>query len=165
MIKYKIKHKIVNCEIIESVTSHDLYPPLPLSQSVTLSQTPSPLWSVTYFMDGPKELNWECDKKLRNYYWIIELKLQGWNQSLSRTMTIGKNLTENYRLQNCQSHTLFIRFLSISRLILPHPKQRDKKLCSANDTPKTSCDQFAYHSKLSSTVSNICFEAPFLQKR
>ena len=28
-------------------------PPLPLSQTVTLSQTPSPLWSVTYFMDGP----------------------------------------------------------------------------------------------------------------
>ena len=43
MIKYKIKHKIVNyCEKIESVTSHDLYP-LPLSQTVTLSQTPSPL--------------------------------------------------------------------------------------------------------------------------
>ena len=29
-------------------------PPLPLSQTVTLSQTPSPLWSVTYFMDGPQ---------------------------------------------------------------------------------------------------------------
>ena len=28
-------------------------PPSPLSQTVTLSQTPSPLWSVTYFMDGP----------------------------------------------------------------------------------------------------------------
>ena len=54
MIKYKIKHKIVNCEKIESVTSHNLYPPLlPLSQTVTLSQTPSPPWSVTYFMDGP----------------------------------------------------------------------------------------------------------------
>ena len=38
---------------MESVTSHDLYPPLPLSQTVALSQTPSPLWSVTYFMDGP----------------------------------------------------------------------------------------------------------------
>jgi len=36
------------------MTSHNLYPPLPLSQTVTLSQTPSPLWSVTYFMDGPK---------------------------------------------------------------------------------------------------------------
>ena len=42
----------MNCEKIESVTSHDLYP-LPLSQTVTLSQTPSPPWSVTYFMDGP----------------------------------------------------------------------------------------------------------------
>ena len=42
MIKYKIKHKIVNCEKIESVTSHNLYP-LPLSQTVTLSQTPPPL--------------------------------------------------------------------------------------------------------------------------
>ena len=58
MIKDKIKHKIVNCEKIESVTSHNLYPPpLPLSQTVTLSQTPSPLWSVTYFMDGPLESN------------------------------------------------------------------------------------------------------------
>ena len=51
MIKYKIKHKIVNCEKIESVTSHDLYP-LPLSQTVTLSQTPSPL-ERDIFMDGP----------------------------------------------------------------------------------------------------------------
>ena len=30
-----------------------IFTPLPLSQTVTLSQTPSPLWSVTYFMDGP----------------------------------------------------------------------------------------------------------------
>ena len=52
MIKYKIKRKIVNCEKIETVTTHDLYP-LPLSQTVTLSQTPPP-WSVTYFMDGPQ---------------------------------------------------------------------------------------------------------------
>ena len=42
MIKDKIKHKIVNYEKIESVTSHNLYPP-PLSQTVTLSQTPPPL--------------------------------------------------------------------------------------------------------------------------
>ena len=34
-----------------SVTSHAL-DPLPLSQTVTPSRTPSPL-SVTYFMDGP----------------------------------------------------------------------------------------------------------------
>ena len=27
MIIYKIKHKIVNCEKIESVTSHNLHPP------------------------------------------------------------------------------------------------------------------------------------------
>ena len=53
--KYKIKRNIVNCEKIESVTSHDLYPP-PLSQTVTLSQTPSP-WSVTYFMDGPQAVD------------------------------------------------------------------------------------------------------------
>ena len=55
MIKYKIKHKIVNCEKIESVTSHDLYPP-PLSQTVTLFQTPPTPWSVTYFMDCPQVL-------------------------------------------------------------------------------------------------------------
>ena len=42
MIKYKIKRKIMDCEKMESVTSHDLYPPSPLSQTVTLSQTPSP---------------------------------------------------------------------------------------------------------------------------
>ena len=38
-----------------SVTSHAL-DPLPLSQTVTLARTPSPS-SVTYFMDGPKCLN------------------------------------------------------------------------------------------------------------
>ena len=37
----------------KSVTSHDFTPPVPLSQTVTLYQTPSPLWSLTYFMDGP----------------------------------------------------------------------------------------------------------------
>ena len=49
MIKYKIKRKIVDCEKLESdpsplwsVTLHDLSPS-PLSQSVTLSQTPPPL--------------------------------------------------------------------------------------------------------------------------
>ena len=35
-----------------SVTSHVL-DPLPLSQTVTLSRTPTPS-SVTYFMDAPK---------------------------------------------------------------------------------------------------------------
>ncbi len=39
-----------------SVTSHAL-DPLPLSQTVTPSRTPSPS-SVTYFMDGPlREIN------------------------------------------------------------------------------------------------------------
>ena len=48
----------MNCEKTESVTSHDLYPPpSPLSQTVTLSQTPPP-WSVTYFMDGPLTVDW-----------------------------------------------------------------------------------------------------------
>ena len=51
MVKYEIKRKIVNCEKIESVTSHDL-DLLPLSQTVTPSQTP-PFCSVTYFMEGP----------------------------------------------------------------------------------------------------------------
>ena len=36
--------------------------PLPLSQTVTLSQTPSPLWSVTYFMDGPWVWWWKVRK-------------------------------------------------------------------------------------------------------
>ena len=50
MIKYKIKHKIVNCENTGSVTSHELYP-LPCHK---LSHFIRPLliWSVTYFMDG-----------------------------------------------------------------------------------------------------------------
>ena len=54
MKKYKIKHKIVNCEKIESVTSHDLYPPPPppVTNCHTFSD-PLPPWSVAYFMDGP----------------------------------------------------------------------------------------------------------------
>ena len=43
-----------------SVTSHALYPLLPLSQTVTLSRTLSPS-SVTYFMDGPLGENVERD--------------------------------------------------------------------------------------------------------
>ena len=52
MIKYEIKREIVNCEKIESVTSHDLYPPPPVTNCHTFSD-PLPPWSVTYFMDGP----------------------------------------------------------------------------------------------------------------
>ena len=55
MIKYKIKRKIiVVCEKLESVTSHDLYTPPPPCHKLShfLRPTP-PLWSVTYFMDGP----------------------------------------------------------------------------------------------------------------
>ena len=52
--KYKIKHKIVNCEKIESVTSHDLYP-LPVTNWYTFSdgQTHSPLERDILYMDGP----------------------------------------------------------------------------------------------------------------
>ena len=58
MIKYKIKRKIMDYEKIESVTSHDRYPPpLPLSQTHTFSD-PLPLWSVTYFIDGPRDVEW-----------------------------------------------------------------------------------------------------------
>ena len=39
---YNKKRKIVNCEKMESVTSHDLYPPSPLSQTVTLFSNPPP---------------------------------------------------------------------------------------------------------------------------
>ena len=42
----------MDCEKMESVTSHDLYPPLPVTNCHTFSD-PLPLWSVTYFMDGP----------------------------------------------------------------------------------------------------------------
>ena len=49
MIKYKIKHKIVNCENTDSVTSHSLYP----SPCHKLSTFSDPTWSVTYFMDDP----------------------------------------------------------------------------------------------------------------
>ena len=48
----------MNCEKTDSVTSHDLN--TPLSQTVTLSQTP---WSVTYFMDGPKG----CQQVVQSY--------------------------------------------------------------------------------------------------
>ena len=46
-----------------------IFTPLPLSQTVTLSQTPSP-WSVTYFMDGP-------------LYMRARYKGRGWVQKLS----------------------------------------------------------------------------------
>ena len=60
----------MNCEKIESVTSHNLYP---LSQTVTLSQTPSPLErdilygrpqsSDHYATDNAGDfLNWVIDK-------------------------------------------------------------------------------------------------------
>ena len=71
MIKYKIKHKIVNCEKIESVMSHDLYP-LPLSQTVTLSQTPSPLERVILYGRPPSistktGIKW-CDSEMLKYF-------------------------------------------------------------------------------------------------
>ena len=53
MIKYKIKRKIVDCEKMESVTSHDLYPLPPVTNCHTFSDPLPPFWSVTYFMDGP----------------------------------------------------------------------------------------------------------------
>ena len=34
---YEIKHKIMNCEKIESVTSHNLYPPPPVTNCHTFS--------------------------------------------------------------------------------------------------------------------------------
>ena len=68
MIKYKIKHKIVNCEKIESVTSYDLYPPPPVTNCHTFSD-PLPPWSVTYFMDGPyiEFYNYQLANKV-NYF-------------------------------------------------------------------------------------------------
>ena len=44
MIKYKIKRKIVNWEKMESVTSHDLYPP------------PSPCHKLSHFLRPPPPL-------------------------------------------------------------------------------------------------------------
>ena len=52
MIKYNIKHRIVNCEKTDSMTSHDLPPPPPVTNCHTFSN-PSH-WSVTYYMDDPK---------------------------------------------------------------------------------------------------------------
>ena len=49
----QVKHKIVNCENTDSVTSHDLYPPV--TNCHTFSR-PLPPWSVTYFMDVPLAL-------------------------------------------------------------------------------------------------------------
>ena len=42
----------MNCEKIESVTSHNLHPPSPVTNCHTFLD-PLPPWSVTYFMDGP----------------------------------------------------------------------------------------------------------------
>ena len=53
MIKYEINLKIMNCEKIQSVTSHNLYSPSPCHK-LSHFLRPLPPWSVTYFMDGPQ---------------------------------------------------------------------------------------------------------------
>ena len=72
MIKYKIKHKIVNCVKIGSVTSHDLYPLPPLSHVTNCHTFSDPPWSVTYFMDGPFALcGLPCLFSILNVYYFF----------------------------------------------------------------------------------------------
>ena len=55
MMKDKIKHKMVNCEKIESVTSHNLYPPSPCHKLSHFLRPPPPsgawhtLWTAPYY--------------------------------------------------------------------------------------------------------------------
>jgi len=58
---------------IKSVTSHVLFTPLPLSQTVTPSRTPPLPSSVTYFMDGQKPELGEIWNKGN-----ASLRLRGW---------------------------------------------------------------------------------------
>ena len=51
-------------------------PPLPQSQTVTLSQTPSLLWSVTYLMDGPWDV-WVEGERLGMNVWRMVCTLNG----------------------------------------------------------------------------------------
>ena len=48
MIKYKIKHKIVNCDKIESATSHDLYPPCHKLSHFLRSPPPFGAWHTLW---------------------------------------------------------------------------------------------------------------------
>ena len=63
-----------------SVTSHALYP-LPLSQTVTPSRTPSPS-SVTYFMEGPLHSNTRRYGKMKimNACWHERIWVDFWVQ-------------------------------------------------------------------------------------
>ena len=76
MIKYEIKRKIVNCEKIESVTSHDLYP-LPCHKLSHFLRPPSPEVDscVTYFMDGPTPLRPETRDLLSSSSGFINLSI------------------------------------------------------------------------------------------
>ena len=56
MIKYKIQHKIVNCEKLK-VWRHTIFTPPPPCHNLSHFLRPPPPWSVTYFMDGPYELH------------------------------------------------------------------------------------------------------------
>ena len=58
MIKYKIKRKIVNCEKIESVTSHDLYPPLPPVTNCHTFSDPLPPLERDILYGRPLSLRW-----------------------------------------------------------------------------------------------------------
>ena len=65
MIKYKIKRKIVNCEKIESVTSHDLYPPPPVTNCHTFSDS-LPLWSIHTLWTAPRWIKPDIEHQLHH---------------------------------------------------------------------------------------------------
>ena len=58
----------MNCDKIESVTSHELYPPPPCHKLSHFLRPPPP-WSVTYFMDGPFSRNFNIDRNHELQCW------------------------------------------------------------------------------------------------
>ena len=62
MIKYKIKREIVDCEKIESVTSHDLYPPPSVKLSHFLRPPPP---------SGAWHTLWTAPKDFKHYQQLL----------------------------------------------------------------------------------------------
>ena len=120
MIKYKIKHEIMNCEKIESVTSHNLYP-LPHVTNCHTFSDPSPPWSVTYFMDGPILGNhlvaYPCARNLPSLTGCFE---RGRNHNFPRTHV---NNLRSLLAINCSSRTMILMMYCLfqfAHTVTPH---------------------------------------------
>src|SRR6218665_3911831 len=100
-------------KICISVTSHAL-DPLPLSQTVTPSRTPSPS-SVTYFMDGPhpfylKDDNEPCHR--------AKLVTSGKCQNNTRTLTLPAQSQDINPIENLRTLEIVKRHPTIKRKLI-----------------------------------------------